>query len=55
MRLDIFRSLWGYRGSWQQALDEAFSAGFDGLEARIPETAAQRSANARILRDNDAP
>ncbi|MGG2397411.1 sugar phosphate isomerase/epimerase family protein [Pseudomonas sp. SH1-B] len=55
MRLDIFRSLWGYHGSWQQALDEAFSAGFDGLEARIPETAAQRSANARILRDNNAP
>ncbi|MGF0337689.1 sugar phosphate isomerase/epimerase family protein [Ectopseudomonas toyotomiensis] len=55
MRLEIFRTLWGYRGSWQQALDEALSAGFDGIEARIPETAAQRSTNARLLREQNVP
>lgn len=55
MRLEIFRTLWGYRGSWQQALDEALSAGFDGLEARIPETAAQRAINARLLREQNVP
>ncbi|TBU79836.1 xylose isomerase [Pseudomonas daroniae] len=55
MRLEIFRTLWGYRGSWQQAFDEALSAGFDGIEARIPETAAQRSANARLLREQNIP
>lgn len=55
MRLEIFRTLWGYRGSWQQALDEALGAGFDGLEARIPETAAQRAINARLLREQNAP
>ncbi len=55
MRLEIFRTLWGYRGSWQQALDEALGAGFDGIEARIPETTAQRSANARLLREQNVP
>ena len=55
MRLEIFRTLWGYRGSWQQALDEALGAGFDGIEARIPETAAQRAINARLLREQNIP
>lgn len=55
MRLEIFRTLWGYRGSWQQALDEALGAGFDGIEARIPETAAQRAINARLLREQNSP
>lgn len=55
MRLEIFRTLWGHQGSWQQALDEALGAGFDGLEARLPETAAQRSANARLLREQNVP
>ncbi|MBV7564994.1 sugar phosphate isomerase/epimerase [Pseudomonas sp. sia0905] len=55
MRLEIFRTLWGYRGSWQQALDEALGAGFDGIEARIPETAAQRTLNARLLSEQNVP
>lgn len=55
MRLEIFRTLWGYRGSWQQALDEALGAGFDGIEARISETAAQRAINARLLREQNIP
>ncbi|EOG4615726.1 sugar phosphate isomerase/epimerase family protein [Pseudomonas aeruginosa] len=55
MRLEIFRTLWGYGGSWQHALDEALDAGFDGIEARIPETAAQRTASARLLRERSIP
>ncbi|HFH4315142.1 sugar phosphate isomerase/epimerase family protein [Pseudomonas aeruginosa] len=55
MRLEIFRTLWGYGGSWQHALDEALDAGFDGIEARIPETAAQRTASARLLRERNIP
>ncbi|MCU1719067.1 sugar phosphate isomerase/epimerase family protein [Pseudomonas sp. 5P_3.1_Bac2] len=51
MRLELFRTLWGYRATWQQAVDELLAAGFDGLEARVPETSAQRSANARLLRE----
>jgi sugar phosphate isomerase/epimerase len=55
MRLELFRSLWGYHGTWQQALDELLSAGFNGLEARVPETAGQRLVNARLLREHHVP
>ncbi|TBU99746.1 xylose isomerase [Stutzerimonas kirkiae] len=55
MKLEIFRTLWGYRGSWQQALDEARAAGFDGLEARIPEDAGQRAEFAAFLRRENLP
>lgn len=55
MKLEIFRTLWGYRGTWQQALVEARAAGFDGFEARIPEDATERAAFAAFLRDNGVP
>ncbi len=55
MKLEIFRTLWGYRGTWQQALLEARTAGFDGFEARVPEAAAERAAFAAFLRDNRVP
>lgn len=55
MKLELFRTLWGYRGTWQQALDEARAAGFDGLEARIPEEGAERAAFGAFLRDNQVP
>ena len=55
MRLEIFRTLWGYRGTWQQAIDEALGAGFDGLEARVPDSAELRGANARLLRERQVP
>lgn len=55
MKLEIFRTLWGYRGTWQQALLEARAAGFDGFEARVPEQATERAAFAAFLRDNQVP
>lgn len=55
MKLELFRTLWGYRGTWQQALNEARAAGFDGFEARVPEDAAERAALATFLRDNRLP
>lgn len=55
MRLELFRTLWGYRGTWDEAVDELLAAGFDGVEARIPETSAQRTANARVLRERNIP
>ena len=55
MQLELFRTLWGYRGPWQQALDEARAAGFDGLEARIPEDAKTRADAAAFLRANRVP
>ncbi|PBP49964.1 sugar phosphate isomerase/epimerase family protein [Pseudomonas syringae] len=55
MKLELFRTLWGYHGTWQQALLEAREAGFEGFEARIPEQAAERAAFAAFLRDNCVP
>jgi len=55
MKLDIFRSLWGYTGEWHTAFAEAREAGFDGLEARIPLESERRQACAAYLRDEAVP
>ncbi|WP_248800252.1 sugar phosphate isomerase/epimerase family protein [Pseudomonas sp. MWU13-2105] len=52
MKLEIFRTLWGYTASKAQALDELLAAGFDGMEARLPLEAAERSEFAAFLRAN---
>ena len=52
MRLEIFRTLWGYTASKTQALDELLAAGFDGLEARLPLLASERAELAAFLRAN---
>lgn len=52
MKLEIFRTLWGYTASKAQALEELLAAGFDGLEARLPLDAAERSEFAAFLRAN---
>jgi len=52
MKLEIFRTLWGYTASKAQALDELLAAGFDGMEARLPLDAAERSEFAAFLRAN---
>lgn len=55
MKLEIFRTLWGYRNPWDQALDELRSAGFDGLEARLPEDDKEHAGFGRFLRANQVP
>ncbi|WP_248769319.1 sugar phosphate isomerase/epimerase [Pseudomonas sp. MWU12-2345] len=52
MKLEIFRTLWGYTASKAQALEELLAAGFDGLEARLPLDAAERREFAAFLRAN---
>ncbi|NWD75012.1 TIM barrel protein [Pseudomonas gingeri] len=52
MKLEIFRTLWGYTASKAQALEELLAAGFDGLEARLPLQAAERAEFAAFLRAN---
>jgi sugar phosphate isomerase/epimerase len=44
MRLDIFRSLWGYRGEMRTVLEEASAAELAGIEARLPLEAEARAA-----------
>lgn len=42
MKLDLFRSLWGYADQHASACREARASGFAGIEARLPQTAAER-------------
>lgn len=55
MKLEIFRTLWGYRASKAQALDELLDAGFDGMEARLPLTPGERAEFGAFLRANHVP
>ncbi|WP_342594949.1 TIM barrel protein [Salinicola lusitanus] len=54
-KLETFRSLWGFQGTWEQAAREARAAGFDGLEARMPQDERERCAFARFLRTYSLP
>lgn len=38
MKLQLFKTLWGHRGSYQDAVDEAKKAGFHGIEGPAPES-----------------
>ncbi|MED5609095.1 TIM barrel protein [Pseudomonas sp. JH-2] len=55
MRLEIFRTLWGYAHGWPQAIAELREAGFDGLEARLPLDPATRADYARLLVEEGVP
>lgn len=55
MKLEIFRTLWGYKGDWKVVIDELRAAGFDGVEARLPATPDDRRTAARILKDEKLP
>jgi hypothetical protein len=55
MKLEIFRTLWGYRASKAQALDELLDAGFDGMEARLPLAPGERAEFGAFLRANHVP
>ena len=52
MKLEIFRTLWGYTASKTQALEELLKVGFDGMEARLPLATAERAEFAAFLRAN---
>ncbi|MFU6003197.1 sugar phosphate isomerase/epimerase family protein [Pseudomonas aeruginosa] len=55
MKLQIFRTLWGFRGSLDEALQGLRGAGFDGIEARLPEDASTRERLGRFLQANGVP
>lgn len=54
-KLETFRSLWGFQGTWEQAAREAQAAGFDGIEARMPSDDQERQAFAHFLHQNQLP
>lgn len=52
MQLDIFRSLWGYRGNRRAAFASTRAAGLAGIEARLPLEVEERIALAQDLADH---
>ena len=49
MKLELFRSLWGYAEQRDRACHEARGAGFSGIEARLPQTPAERCELGALL------
>ncbi|QDD91730.1 sugar phosphate isomerase/epimerase family protein [Pseudomonas oryzihabitans] len=49
MKLDLFRSLWGYADQRASACREARASGFVGIEARLPQTGAERRELGALL------
>lgn len=43
MRLDVYRSLWGYSAPVPRAVTEIAAAGYDGIEVVLPEPGDERS------------
>lgn len=52
MQLKRFKTLWGHEGSLAQAVDQVVEAGFDGLEAPVPETSEQARTFGETLAKN---
>jgi len=53
MQLQLFKTLWGFEGSYQHAITQCQQAGMHGLEGAAPESAADLQAMKSLLVDND--
>jgi Xylose isomerase-like TIM barrel len=51
MKLQFFKALWGHKGSWAEAAQQAAEAGFAGLEGALPTDAASRKDFQKALAD----
>ncbi|WP_027350905.1 sugar phosphate isomerase/epimerase family protein [Halotalea alkalilenta] len=51
MQLSLFKSLWGHRGAWSQALPGLRAGGFGGFEARPPSSPDARREARRLLEE----
>lgn len=52
MQLQIFKTLWGHAGSFEEAASQAMSADFNGIEGPIPQQASKQIELAEILEAN---
>ncbi len=43
MQLQLFKTMWGFEGDFEEACVQAKAAGFNGIEGRAPEDAQERS------------
>jgi len=53
MRLQVFKTLWGFGGDYAEAGQQALAAGFDGIEAAVPQHASDQERLAIELEDHD--
>lgn len=49
MKLQIYKTLWGHNGSYEEAAAEALAANFDGIEGPIPQQPGDQHRFAEIL------
>jgi len=52
MQLQLFKTLWGFDGSLQQAVEQLIAAQMQGLEGPAPATAGERAELKRLLQHN---
>ena len=52
MKLQIFKTLWGHSGGYEEAACEAMTANFDGIEGPIPQPAGEQHLLAETLHNN---
>jgi sugar phosphate isomerase/epimerase len=53
MKIQIFKTLWGHSGDYEQAACDAKTANFDGIEGPIPRQAGEQQLFAEILANHD--
>ncbi|UXY53132.1 sugar phosphate isomerase/epimerase family protein [Pseudomonas tohonis] len=55
MQFKLFKTLWGFHGAPDEAARLALEAGFDGLEAAVPEAPGARDALGQALSEHGVP
>lgn len=52
MELKLFKTLWGFTGSYAQAIEQTLAAGMNGIEGPAPAKPQQRMELKSLLRDH---
>ena len=49
----MFKTLWGFTGSYQQAIEQTMAAGMQGIEGPAPDSQKERSVLSQLLNDHN--
>ncbi len=52
MQLQLFKTLWGFDGSYQHAITQCLQAGMHGLEGAAPENTTDLQTMKTLLENN---
>ena len=53
MQLKLFKTLWGFDGTYADAVNEALKQGYDGIEGPVPETTQETEQFAELLQQTN--